>query len=306
MSKFLCIKVYIKDIIELFACSAATGTTVQERLETRKSKHESQLVNQESDMPNLKKIVLLFLPVLLISLPWSPVQAHLDKNTDRNGGHWDLFGDYHCHQAGCRMAPSRYNIMSRRPQLSNRDQDLFYLEEDWPHWMLVGSCQTVRTQILQATSQVPVTWTNPRECEIREGRWIDPYSGEEFERAARLEIDHIIPLAYANAANGFQWDDRTRMEFANDPLNLVPVSRDIHRKKRDRSISAWRPPEKDYHCEYAAAWRDVARKYDLDLFATDRSRINSILDDCDIPERDFEQDSDTETDIRVNGIPIPL
>jgi len=264
-------------------------------------------IHQESNMPNLKKFVLLLLPGLLISLPWSSLQAHLDKNFDRNGGHWDFFGNYHCHQSGCRMAPSRNDIMSRRPQLSNRNQDLFYLEDDWPHWMLVGGCQTVRTQILQATSEVPVSWTNPRQCEIREGKWTDPYSGEEFTRAARLELDHIIPLPYANAANGFQWDDEKRMQFANDPLNLIPVSRDSHRDKRDRGIGNWRPDQESFHCEYAAAWRDVSRKYDLDLFQRDRSRMNTILKDCDIPERDFgEKDGNTDIDIRAGGIPIPL
>jgi len=254
------------------------------------------------------KTILIILSSAVATVLTTTVFAHIDKGFDRNGGHYDPFGNYHCHQQGCRLAPSRrdFSFRNNRTRVNTRDQEDFYNEEDWPHWMLVGQCQTMRTQILQATSEVPVTWSNPRQCEIREGKWTDPYTGDEFVRAARLELDHIIPPSYANVSNGFQWDDRTRMEFANDPLNLVPVSRDIHRKKRDRSISAWRPPEKDYHCEYAAAWRDVARKYDLDLFATDRSRINSILDDCDIPERDFEQDSDTETDIRVNGIPIPL
>lgn len=258
-------------------------------------------------MPDLKNVALLILPAMLAGIISIPAQAHIDKNTDLNGGHYDFFGNYHCHQSGCRMAPSRNNIMVR-PRLSNnsRDQELFYLEDDWPHWMLIGGCQNVRTQILEATSSVPVTWTNPRHCEIREGNWNDPYSGDEFVRAARLEIDHIIPPAYANAANGYQWSDEKRMQFANDPLNLIPVSRDSHREKRDRGIGNWRPDEKTFHCQYAAAWRDVSTKYDLDLFQRDRSRMNTILKDCDIPERDFEQGKKTEVDIRANGIPIPL
>ena len=97
------------------------------------------------------------------------------------------------------------------------------------------------------------------------------------------------------------------MQFANDPLNLIPVSRDVHRKKRERPIGNWRPPEDAFHCEYAAAWRDVSAKYDLDLFARDRSRVNTILQDCDIPERDFEEEGDKgNVDIQAGGIPIPL
>ena len=262
-------------------------------------------------MPTLNQFIKLFFTSLLACLSFGQLNAHVDKDTDLNGGHYDYYGDYHCHQPGCQMAPSRYDLFggARRTRLSvsNREMELFYNEDDWPHWMLVTSCQTTRAQVLLATSKVPVTWTNPRQCEIREGNWIDPYSGEEFNRAARLEIDHIIPPAYANASNGYQWDDQKRMQFANDPLNLIPVSRDSHRKKRDRSIADWRPAEESFHCEYAAAWRDVSNRYDLDLFQNDRSRMNRILEDCDIPELDFEQEgTDTDIDIRANGIPIPL
>jgi len=257
-------------------------------------------------MRNLKK-VLVVLTSSVAAIIATAVSAHIDKNFDRNGGHYGPFGDYHCHQQGCRLAPSRRDFTWRnnRARVNMRDQQDFYLEDDWPHWMLVGQCQTIRTQILEATSEVPVTWTNPRQCEIREGKWTDPYTGEEFVRAARLELDHIIPPSYANVSNGFRWDDRTRMEFANDPLNLIPVSRDVYRNKRERPIASWRPPEENFHCEYAAAWRDISRKYDLDLFASDRTRMNNILKDCDIPEKDFES-RENETDIQVNGVPIPL
>ena len=244
----------------------------------------------------------------LLTLCLSPLTAfaHLEKNIDLNGGHYDYYGEYHCHQQDCRQAPSRYSFSTRlKTSINTRDQEDFYNKDDWPHWMMVSQCQTVRIQILEATSVVPVSWTNPRNCEIREGKWTDPYTGDEFVRAARLEIDHIIPLSYANAANGYQWDDQKRMQFANDPLNLIPVGRDINRKKRDRGIGSWRPPEENYHCEYAAAWRDVSTKYDLDLFVRDRSRVNNILEDCDIAERDFEDES-LKREVRVNGIPLPL
>jgi len=264
-------------------------------------------------MPNLKLARQLFLISLSVPISLSAALfsntalAHLEKNTDLNGGHWDDFGNYHCHQSGCRQAPSRLDRFVRLPMtLNTRDQQDLYLAEDWPHWMLVSTCQTVRTQILEATSEVPVSWTNPRQCEIREGKWIDAYTGEEFARAARLELDHIIPLSYANAANGYQWNDQKRMQFANDPLNLIPVGRDTHRNKRDRGIGSWRPPEESFHCEYAAAWRDMSRKYDLQLYQRDESRMNTILEDCDIPEMDFESENDTEVDVQVNGIPFPL
>jgi hypothetical protein len=217
----------------------------------------------------------VFTGLLLAS---SATLSHFEKPVDRNGGHWDQSGNYHCHEAGCRQAPSRFEFARRT--LTNRVEDLLYLQEDWPHWLLLSGCKTSRTVVLEETSRAPVTWTNPRQCELREGLWEDPYNGEEYTRAAQLEVDHIIPPVYANASNGYQWDDNTRAQFANDPLNLVPVSRDSHRKKRERGIADWQPRE-EFQCEYAQAWKDVAEKYDLDLYARDTSRINRILENCD-------------------------
>lgn len=229
-------------------------------------------------MPALPLRIGIVIGSLLVTAPALP---HFDKPVDRNGGHWDPGGNYHCHEPGCRQAPNRYDF--RRTAFTNRVDDLLYIVEDWPHWLLVSGCKTSRTSVLEATSRGPLTWTNPRQCELREGLWIDPYSGEEYTRAAQLEVDHIISPMYANASNGYQWDDNTRAQFANDPLNLVPVSRDSHRRKRQRSIGEWEPRD-EFLCEYAQAWNDVSEKYDLDLYARDRSRMNSILDDCDTTE----------------------
>ena len=207
-------------------------------------------------------------------------QAHIDKPYDPNGGHWDDWGNYHCHNDGCIETDSRNSYRSRAFS-SPRNMDLYYLKEDWEYWQIAGGCKTVRTAVLENTSKVPVTWTNPRQCEIREGLWIDEYTGEEFTRAAQLEIDHIIPPKYANATNGYQWEFAKRVAFANDPFNLIPVGRETHRKKRERGIGDWQPRE-EFECDYAQAWYQVSEKYDLDLFARDTSRMNKILDDCGI------------------------
>lgn len=231
-----------------------------------------------------------------VLLAGTAAQAHEEKQYDKNGGHWDDYGNYHCHIDGCIETSSRNSYRSRA--FSNpRDMELYYLQEDWPYWQLVTNCKTARTYVLEQTSKVPVTWTNPRQCEIREGLWVDEYTGEEFTRAAALEVDHIIPPMYANASNGYQWELGKRAEFANDPFNLIPVGRDTHRKKRDRGIASWEPRE-EFQCEYAATWKQIAEKYDLDLFARDTSRMNRILDECEesvgptVEEDDEEEDQD--------------
>jgi hypothetical protein len=218
--------------------------------------------------------------------------AHTDKPVDRNGGHWDSAGFYHCHLAGCVPAASRHEFRSRA--FSTSDMDQYFLEEDWPHWLAPqGGCKDMRTVVLEATSRVPVTWTNPRQCEIREGLWVDEYTGEEFTRAAQLEVDHIISPRYASGSNGYQWDDGKRAQFANDAYNLIPVGRDTARKKRGRGIGDWQPPSETFQCGYAEAWRDVAEKYELDLLARDASRMNTMLASCETePDRKIENENE--------------
>lgn len=236
-----------------------------------------------------KRLILALLIKSLLVLPLSilavvPSQAHLDKSYDLNGGHYDNFGNYHCHLQGCRMTESRYQY--RRNRLAGRasDRSEYFNQEDWPYWEdMDNDCQDARTEVLVLTSQVQVTYTNPRNCEVREGLWVDQYTGEQYTRAGELEIDHIIPPEYADASNGYQWDYSKRYNFANDPLNLIPVSRATHRRKRERGIASYRPRD-EYLCEYATAWQMVSEIYDLDLFTRDRSRMRSILEDCKITE----------------------
>jgi len=210
-------------------------------------------------------------------LPTLAVRADDFKRLDPNGGHWGQGGIYHCHIDGCIPTVNRNQFRSRA--LNRNDYNLYYLEEDWPDRIAIQGCKTARTVVLENTSRAPVTWTNPRQCEIREGLWIDEYSGEEFTRAAQMEVDHVIPPIYANASNGYQWDDGKRAQFTNDPLNLIPVSRETSRKRRQRSIGEWQPREA-FECEYATAWQALANTYDLNLFSRDSSRIKQIQERC--------------------------
>ena len=214
--------------------------------------------------------------VLLLATAGS--YAHETKPYDANGGHWDESGYYHCHINGCIQAPNRYEHRLRAFS-SQREMENLYLKEDWPYPVALNGCKTSRTVALESSSKTSVTYTNPRNCEIREGLWVDEYTGEEYPRAAMMETDHIISPQYANSSNGYTWDYSTRVQFANDPLNLVVVSRESARKKNGRGIGMWQP-RKEFQCEYAQNWKDIAERYKLDLFASDQSQINTILKNC--------------------------
>ena len=122
-------------------------------------------------------------------------------------------------------------------------------------------------------------YTNPRNCVVRTGEWVDEYTGEVFEVAMRLDIDHVIPLMYAHTHGGDRWDPGTKLQFANDPLNIMMVDRREIRRKRDRGPSRYLPRE-EFQCEYVRLWDAIAEKYDLFIENRDRNAMDDILEDC--------------------------
>ena len=119
-------------------------------------------------------------------------------------------------------------------------------------------------------------YTNPRNCVVRTGEWFDEYTGETFEVAVQVEIDHIIPRMYAHTHGGDRWMPERKLQFSNDPMNMILIERREVRRKRDRGPSRYLPRE-EFQCEYAYLWDQLSDKYDLQLSSSDRSTISRIL-----------------------------
>lgn len=226
--------------------------------------------------------LLFLLPLLLMAI--GSLHAHPGQ-LDDNGGHYSNGGtSYHCHSGACQL-PDTFDGSSRDSFFYDQSQrERFFNETDWPIFEGdANNCRGTRHTLLAITSQVPVSYTNPRECEVRSGRWLDEYTGKVFEAAAQLALDHIIPLRYAHNHRGDRWPPQKKAAFANDPMNLMLVERREQRRKGDRGPVQYLPRE-EYHCSYARQWQAMAEKYDLDLANRDRNRINAILEDCKDPE----------------------
>jgi hypothetical protein len=215
---------------------------------------------------------LLLIPGLLVAHP-GPL--------DDNGGHYDQGGmSYHCHMGNC-SEPDTFTRGNRDSFfLDPNSRDKFYNEADWPLFEGNSSnCRSIRQTILVLTSRETVSFTNPRECEVRTGSWIDEYTGKRFTVASQLELDHIIPRRYAHNQGGDRWPPGKKFQFANDPMNLIMVERREARRKADKGPSGYLPRE-EFQCEYAQQWRAVADKYDLRLNTRDSNRILVILRGC--------------------------
>ena len=224
------------------------------------------------------KLVLSFL-TLIVCLP-GRILGHAG-NLDLNGGHY--WGQsYHCHVTACEM-PDTFDFRRRaRDSLLTdyRQREKFFNEDDWSYEEdFDGDCQSTRQEILVLTSMVDVRYTNPRNCVVRTGEWLDEYTGELFKVAVKLEVDHIIPRMYAHTHGGDRWTPEKKLTFANDPLNIMLVERREIRRKRDRGPSRYLPRD-EFQCEYINLWNQISEKYDLQLSTSDRSTISRLNADC--------------------------
>ena len=220
-----------------------------------------------------------FFWAFLLSLPTQLV-GHAG-NVDLNGGHY--WGQsYHCHVTACEM-PDTFDFRrrSRDSLLTDyRKREKFFNEDDWSFEEdFDGDCQSTRQEMLVLTSRSEIRYTNPRNCVVRTGEWLDEYTGEVFEVAVKLEVDHVIPRMYAHTHGGDRWMAEKKLLFANDPLNIMLVERREIRRKRDRGPSRYLPRE-EFQCEYINLWDQISVKYDLQLSSNDISTISRMRDEC--------------------------
>lgn len=97
----------------------------------------------------------------------------------------------------------------------------------------------------------------------------DPYTSETInlvrgnQTGAAVQIDHLVPLAYAWDQGARNWTDEMRVRFANDPANLLAVDGPINEDKSDGEPAVWMPPNHAFWCQYAVQFAAVLRGYGL-------------------------------------------
>lgn len=226
-------------------------------------------------------LLMFFLPLCLTG---SIAAAH-PGNIDLNGGHY-MGNSYHCHMPACEI-PDTFDRIGRDSIMTDRrGRERFFNEEDWRYEEdYDGDCQSTRQEMLILTSRTTVSYTNPRNCVVRTGEWFDEYTGKTFNVATQVDLDHVIPRMYAHIHGGDRWPPGKKLQFANDPLNLMLIERREIRRKGDRGPDRYLPPREEFHCQYARTWEAIADKYDLQLDTRDRNSIVRVLRDCpELPE----------------------
>ena len=131
-----------------------------------------------------------------------------------------------------------------------------------------GNCLDTRAEVLRDLSTGPVRMRRGG-CSVDSGRWLDPYTGNALTKASDVDIDHVVPLAWAHAHGAASWDAKRKAAFANWAPNLLPVTASVNREKGADGPLRWLPPKVAYRCEYLLRFERISKTWGLTLSASE-------------------------------------
>lgn len=157
-----------------------------------------------------------------------------------------------------------------------------YARSAFRHWTDADrDCEDTRAEVLRAESKRSVTQTD--RCRVVSGKWFSLYDGVTITDAARLDVDHMVPLAEAWRSGAWKWTSNRRKAFANDLLHgatLRAVTLSTNRSKGDRDPAQWLPPRRASWCRYASDWVSVKTTWKLSLNAAERDALRVMVATC--------------------------
>ncbi len=214
-----------KVLLWLSAVAALAVVVAYQTLGSSAARHAADVIAR-ADVPTVQPGTDVLAGIVVL-----PVRAHrYDYRRSAYGDAWDDDND----------APLGHNGCDTRDDILNRDL-------------------------------VDKTYVSIKRCPnaVATGTLHDPYTNTTiaFQRGAKVgesvQIDHIVPLAYAWDMGAFGWPDAERKRFANDPANLLAVEGQANQDKGDSPPAQWMPPNGAFACQYAMQFIAVLRGYAL-------------------------------------------
>ncbi|MFI6790761.1 HNH endonuclease family protein [Nonomuraea sp. NPDC050383] len=119
-------------------------------------------------------------------------------------------------------------------------------------------------------------------CHPVKGIWYSPYDGKRLKSERQVDVDHVVPLAYAWRSGARRWSEARRRAFANDLTRpeLVTVSHSANIAKGGQGPQSWRPPRRAYWCRYATSWITVKHHYRLFVTRSEKVALLNMLRTC--------------------------
>ncbi|MFD5891755.1 HNH endonuclease family protein [Streptomyces sp. NPDC060334] len=159
-----------------------------------------------------------------------------------------------------------------------------YKRDLYKHWNrglnATDGCDTRKEVILAEAVGAPQVAAG---CKLTGGTWRSAYDNLVVTDAARLDVDHFVPLAEVYDSEHTPWSAARREAYANDqnsPDTLIAVSAASNRSKSDKDPAEWLPSDGSYHCTYAATWVGTKLRWDLAVDEAERQALLGLAEDC--------------------------
>ncbi|AJF70311.1 HNH endonuclease family protein [Streptomyces vietnamensis] len=154
----------------------------------------------------------------------------------------------------------------------------------YKHWNKglnpADGCNTRKEVILAEAIEAPEVGDR---CALTGGSWLSKYDNVVVTDAARLDVDHFVPLAEVYDSEQTPWSPARREAYANDqdsPDTLIAVTAASNRSKADKDPAEWLPSDATYHCTYAATWVGTKLRWDLAADEAERQALLGLAEDC--------------------------
>jgi hypothetical protein len=149
-------------------------------------------------------------------------------------------------------------------------------------WTSSGGCDTRNVILARDLRDIALG----EGCKVTSGNLDDPYTGKtiQFSRGAStsalVQIDHVVALSDAWQKGAQYWTLARRIQFANDPLELLAVDGQANQDKSGSDAASWLPPYKPFRCQYAARQIAVKLKYGLWVTNAEKIALERVLSSC--------------------------
>jgi hypothetical protein len=160
--------------------------------------------------------------------------------------------------------------------LSARGYDRKRFQPRWAHHK--GTCDA-REMVLARDGRGV---RRNKECQPVKGVWYSPYDGKTLKSVKQVDVDHVVPLAYAWRSGASRWSQARRRAFANDLTRpeLIVVSHSANIAKGGKGPQSWRPQRRAHWCVYATSWITVKHHYRLFVTRSEKVALLNMLRTC--------------------------
>lgn len=161
-----------------------------------------------------------------------------------------------------------------------------YERTAYRHWIDEDrNCLDTRQEVLlrDDSSGKAKVQRNGTRCIVVGAALDDPYTGTTITSAKAIDIDHLVPLKNAHESGGWVWTPERKQAFANflgNNYHLLAVSASENRRKADKGLDEYLPPNEAAHCDYARNFFSVKRQWGLRVTRMEMAAIEDVLSGC--------------------------